>query len=61
MAIYLSALIGLVLWIVLWSINVKGFDAFMLTMLIVLSAAAYSVIEPFLPGNRKEEHPPPGA
>jgi len=61
MVIFLSALTGLVLWIILWAIGVKGFDAFMLTMLITLIGVVVHVISPYLPGNRGEELPPPGA
>ena len=61
MVIFLSALTGLVLWIVLWAIGVKGFDAFMLTMLITMIGVIIHVITPYLPGNRGGELPPPGA
>jgi uncharacterized integral membrane protein len=43
---------GLVLWIVLWSIGVKAFDAFLVTMLIALLAGTARIITPYLPGNR---------
>ena len=61
MVIFLSALFGLVLWVILWAIGAKGFDAFMLTMLITLIGVIIYVITPYLPGNRGEELPPPGA
>ena len=61
MIILLATITGLTLWIVLWAIGVKAFDAFMLTMLIILGACAVRVIQPFLPGNRQEDKPPPGA
>ncbi|MEI7890284.1 MAG: hypothetical protein WCI34_08230 [Actinomycetes bacterium] len=44
------------LWLVLWSLNVKGFDAFMLVLLIVLVSATLKAILPNLPGNQT----PPG-
>ncbi|CAB4859759.1 unannotated protein [freshwater metagenome] len=44
------------LWLVLWSLNVKGFDAFMLVVLIVLISATLKAILPNLPGNQT----PPG-
>ncbi|HVL96657.1 MAG TPA: hypothetical protein VM266_12425 [Solirubrobacteraceae bacterium] len=43
---------GLVLWVVLWSIGVKSFDAFMLVMVMMVVAAAAHIIWPMLPGNR---------
>jgi Mn2+/Fe2+ NRAMP family transporter len=59
--IYLATIVGLVLWIVLWALNVKAFDAFLLTMLIVLGACVAHIIAPYLPGNRGDEPRPPGA
>jgi hypothetical protein len=45
--------LGLILWIVLWALDVKGFDAFMLTTVIVLLAALARMLKPFLPGNNE--------
>ena len=42
---------ALILWIVLWSLDVKGFDAFMLSTVIILLAATARMIVPFLPGR----------
>jgi hypothetical protein len=42
---------GLVIWIVLWSLDAKGIDAFMVTLLIVLLAATGRALVPFLPGR----------
>jgi hypothetical protein len=39
------------LWIVLWAIGIKGFDAIMLTGLIILVAASIRALRHFLPGN----------
>jgi hypothetical protein len=39
---------GLVFWIVAWSFGVKAFDAFMVTALLVVSAAAVRAITPFV-------------
>jgi len=46
---------GLVVWIVLWAIGVKSFDAFLITLAMVLVAATARVFAPFLPGNRGDE------
>ena len=43
---------GLVLWIVLWSLSEKGFDAFLLTGAIVLLGAALRILAGYLPGRR---------
>ena len=50
--------VGLVVWVVVWSLGVKSFDAFLLTILIVLPAAAWQV---FGPGLKKllGQTPPP--
>ena len=52
MGLLLTTTAGLVVWIVLWSIGVKSFDAFLITMVMVLVAAAAHLIWPTLPGNR---------
>jgi O-antigen ligase len=52
MGVILTLIGGLVLWIVLWAIGVKSFDAFLITMVMVLVAAAAHLIWPTLPGNR---------
>jgi hypothetical protein len=50
--------IGLVAWIVFWAIGVKPFDAFLITLLIFLPAAAWQI---FGPGIKKMlgQSPPP--
>ena len=53
MGLLLTTIAGLVVWIVLWSIGVKSFDAFLLTTLIVLLAAGTRIVTPFLPGNQR--------
>jgi predicted PurR-regulated permease PerM len=40
--------VGLVVWIVLWALGVKSFDAFMITALLVVSAATARLAEPFI-------------
>jgi len=53
MGVILATTFGLILWLVLWAIGVKAFDAFMLTILIALVAATGRMLAPFLPGNRR--------
>jgi hypothetical protein len=44
---------GLLLWLVLWSLDVKALDAFMLTLVIVLMGALARMLVPFLPGRNE--------
>ena len=53
MGIYYTLIAGLVVWIVLWSIGVKGFDAFLVTLVMLIVAATVHMVMPFLPGNRR--------
>ena len=39
MGLLLTLIAGLVIWIVLWAIGMKSFDAFLITMLMVVIAA----------------------
>jgi hypothetical protein len=52
MGVVVATTVGLIIWIVLWSIGVKAFDAFMITVLIALVAATARMLVPYLPGNR---------
>ena len=54
MLLIVATTIGLMLWIVLWSLGAKGFDAFMLTALIVLVAAAVKMVIPALSSHRDD-------
>jgi hypothetical protein len=53
MGVIVASTFGLILWLVLWALGVKAFDAFLLTMLIALVAATLRMIAPYLPGNRR--------
>ena len=55
MGLLLTTIAGLVVWIVLWAIGVKSFDAFLITAAMILIAAAAHVFAPFLPGNRGDD------
>ena len=46
MGIYVSAVVGLVIWIVLWAFNVKAIDGFILTLAIVLTATVVHLAGP---------------
>ena len=52
MALILTATAGLCLWIILWSLNVSGFDAILIAVVMVLIALGIQQLLPFLPGRR---------
>jgi hypothetical protein len=52
MGLILTATAGLGLWIVLWALNVKSFDGFLITVLMVVIAIAIRNVLPYLPGRR---------
>lgn len=52
MGLLLTATAGLCLWIILWALNVSGFDAILIAVLMVLIAIAVRQLLPFLPGRR---------
>jgi hypothetical protein len=54
MGVLLTLIAGLVIWIVLWALGVKSFDAFIITIVMVVIASAMSIVTPHLPGNRRE-------
>jgi hypothetical protein len=54
MALLLTTTAGLIIWIVLWAIDVKSFDAFLITLTLVIVAATAQLIAPHLPGNRPD-------
>ena len=57
MTLLLALIAGLVLWLVLWAIDVKAFDGFLLTILIVLIAGAMRVVTPLIGGRRDADEP----
>jgi hypothetical protein len=52
MGLILTATAGLVVWIVLWALGSKGFDAFMLATAIILVGATLRLLSRYLPGRR---------
>lgn len=52
MGLILTATAGLCVWIVLWSLNVSGFDAILIAVLMVLIAVLVRNLLPYLPGRR---------
>jgi len=53
MGTILATTFGLIIWLVLWAIGAKAFDAFMITVLIALVAVTLRMLAPYLPGNRR--------
>ncbi|HEY8582017.1 MAG TPA: hypothetical protein VIL49_03690 [Capillimicrobium sp.] len=45
---------GLVLWLVLWSIGAKAFDAFMLTVLLMIIGVTIKMLIPSLSPRRDQ-------
>jgi hypothetical protein len=48
MAVVVALLVGLVWWITAWAFGIKAFDAFLLTVALVVGAAAFQMVKPFL-------------
>lgn len=51
MGIVVATTLGLIIWIVLWSLGAKGIDGFMIATLVILLAITGRMIAPHLPGN----------
>jgi hypothetical protein len=54
MGLILTATAGLCLWIILWALNVSGFDAILIAVLMVLIALGVRQVLAVLPGRREE-------
>jgi hypothetical protein len=52
MGLVLTATAGLIVWIVLWALGSKGFDAFMLATAIIVVGASVKILSGYLPGRR---------
>jgi hypothetical protein len=52
MGLVLTVTAGLVVWIVLWALGSKGFDAFILAAAIILVGASLRILSRYLPGRR---------
>jgi hypothetical protein len=48
MAVLVALAVGLVWWISAWAFGIGAFDAFLLTIALVVSAAAFQIVKPFL-------------
>ncbi len=52
MGLVLAVTTGLVIWVVLWTLGAKGFDAFMLAAVTILIGATVKILAGYLPGRR---------
>jgi hypothetical protein len=52
MGLVLTVTVGLIVWVVLWALGAKGFDAFMLAAVIILVGACLKILSGYLPGRR---------
>ena len=52
MGLVLTTGAGLCVWIIVWSLNVSGLDAFMITLVMIVIAIGINKIRPYLPGRR---------
>jgi hypothetical protein len=52
MGLILTATAGLCLWVILWSLDISGFDAILIAAVMVVLAIAVRNLLPFLPGRR---------
>jgi hypothetical protein len=48
MAVLVALTVGLVWWIAAWAFGIKAFDAFLLTAALVVGAAAFQIVKPYL-------------
>jgi hypothetical protein len=48
MIVLVTLTLGLIWWVAAWAFGIKAFDAFLLTAAMVVGAAAYVIVKPFL-------------
>ena len=51
MTVFVTLTVGLVVWIVAWSVGVKALDAFLFTSLITVVAAGVRIARPSKPAT----------
>jgi hypothetical protein len=57
MSVLVALTVGLVFWITAWAFGIKAFDAFLVTVLLVVSAAAVRIVSPFVKQLLRREPP----
>jgi hypothetical protein len=53
MGVVVTTTVGLMIWVVLWAMGVKGFDAFLITLTLVLIAAMGRILAASQPGDER--------
>ncbi|MEJ7797165.1 MAG: hypothetical protein WKF42_01605 [Solirubrobacteraceae bacterium] len=51
MGLVLGTTFAMFVWIVLWAIGVKGFDAFLVALIIITIGATGRILQPYLHGR----------
>lgn len=54
MGLVLTVTAGLVVWVVLWALGAKGWDAFMLAAVIALVGGSLKIVTGYLPGRHDQ-------
>lgn len=54
MGAVITGTVGLVIWIVLWALGIKSFDAFLIVILLLVIAAVVARLVPSLPGRQDD-------
>jgi hypothetical protein len=55
MGLVLTTTFGMILWIVLWALGSKGFDAFLVAAFVILIGATARIVTRYLPGRGRRE------
>ena len=55
MGLLYTIIAALAIWIVLWAVGVKSLDAFLLSLFLILVAAAGRIFGQYLPGNKRSD------
>jgi len=59
MSVYVTLTVGLVWWITAWAFGIKAFDAFLLTAIMVVVAAAARIVKPHIDQVLRRDTPAP--
>jgi hypothetical protein len=51
MGLVLATTAALILWVVLWAVDIKAIDGFILAITIITLAATVRTLKPYLPGR----------
>ena len=59
MAVLVTFTVGLIWWVCAWAFGIKAFDAFLLTVLMTITAATIVMVKPFIDQLLGREAAPP--